>query len=61
MTINIFETNHEFDPSQGRTIQKQTSKTISISDEEILNLLGKLLATKKEVIIDLLKDKHDDR
>ena len=61
MTINIFENTQEQeqDPRTGSITHKNWNKssTITISDKEILMLLAKFLASKKEVVIDLLKDK----
>jgi uncharacterized protein YdeI (BOF family) len=62
MTITIFETisENKAGTSNGGYFGNENSnktvvRTITISDEEIIALLGKLLASKKEVILDLLK------
>lgn len=63
MTINIFETISENKAGTGNggyfgneNSTKTIMRTITINDDEILALLGKLLASKKEVILDLLKE-----
>jgi len=60
MTLNIFEsvtenkTNLQHNPE---TTNKTVTRSIVVNDDEIINLLTKLLVTKKELILNLLKEK----
>jgi hypothetical protein len=60
MTISVFEsvTENKTGGSNGyETSNRTVTKCITISDDEIIALLTKLLVTKKELILNLLKEK----